>query len=70
MPGINLRTRLHDGSVDNKVYQQRLVQTREKVEARQREIRKLGEDFFKTNFPMIVPVGTRDEVLAILRLAG
>ena len=37
------------------------------MEARQREVRHLEEDFFKTNFPMIVPVGTRDEVLAILR---
>ena len=63
----DLRTRLRNGSLDNKVYQQLLVQARKKVEARQREIWHLEEDFFKTNFPMIVPVGTRDDVLAILR---
>ena len=63
----DLRTRLRNGSLDSKVYQRLLVQARRKVEARQREVRHLEEDFFKTNFPMIVPVGTRDEVLAILR---
>ena len=63
----DLRIQLRDGSLDNKVYQQLLVQARKKVEARQREIWHLEEDFFKTNFPMIVPVGTRDDVLAILR---
>ena len=63
----DLRTQLRNGSLGNKVYQQRLVQTRTKVKARQREIWHLEEDFFKTNFAMIVPVGTCDEVLAILR---
>jgi hypothetical protein len=63
----DLRTQLCNGSLDSKVYQQCLVQARKKVKARQREIWHLEEDFFKTHFPMIVPVGTRDEVLTILR---
>jgi hypothetical protein len=62
-----LRRQLREGVLDNKSYQQRLVQARRKVEARQREIWHLEEKFFKANFPMIVPVGTREEVLAILR---
>ena len=65
----DLRTQLRNGTLDNKTYQQRLVQARRKVEARQREIWHLEEKFFKANFPMIVPVGTREEVLAILRSA-
>jgi hypothetical protein len=63
----DLRSQLRSGRIDNKVYQQRLVQARKGTQERQREIRRLEEDFFKANFPMIVPVGTRDEVLTVLR---
>ena len=63
----DLRTRLPIGNLDNKVYQQLLVQAKKKVETRREEIRRRQGDFFETNFPMIVPVGTRDDVLAILR---
>jgi len=63
----DLRRQLRAGRIDNKVYQQRLVQARKKMQARHGEIWRLEEDFFKANFPMIVPVGTRDEVLAVLR---
>ena len=63
----DLRARLLSGSLDNKVYQQLLVQAKKKVETHRDEIWRLGGDFFEWNFPMIVPVGTRDDVLAILR---
>jgi hypothetical protein len=65
--GRDLRKQLRQGLLDNKCYQQRLVQARKKVKARQSEIWHLEERFFTANFPMIVPVGTREEVLALLR---
>ena len=62
-----LRARLRNGLLDNKSYQQLLVQARKKVKARQWEIHRLEKDFVKCNFPMVVPVGTREEVLEMLR---
>ena len=63
----NLRTQRRDGLLDGKSCQRLLVRARKKVEACQREIWHLEERFFTANFPMVVPVGTRDEVLAALR---
>lgn len=63
----DLRSQLRGGRIDSKVYQQRLGQARKRMREREREIWRLEEAFFKVNFPMIVPVGTRDEVLAMLR---
>jgi hypothetical protein len=62
-----LRSQLRSGHIDNKIYQHRLVQARKRIQDRQREIQRIEEGFFGANFPMIVPVGTRDEVLAVLR---
>lgn len=62
-----LRSQLRGGHIDSNSYQRRLSQAKKRLREREREIWRLEEDFFKVNFPMIVPVGTRDEVLAILR---
>jgi hypothetical protein len=63
----DLRARLRDGSLDGRTYQERLGKARKKVKARQQEIHRLQEGFFGSCFPMVVPVGTREEVLAVLR---
>jgi hypothetical protein len=63
----DLRAQLRKGIINNKSCQPRLIQARTRAVERQRVIWHLEEQFFKSNFPMSVPVGTRDEVLAILR---
>ena len=63
----DLRTQLRRGQIDNKVYQQRHVEAKKRTRERHRETHRLEQDFFEANFPMVVPVGTRDEVLALLR---
>jgi len=65
----DLRGQLRGGIIDNKVYQRLLVQAKKKTEARRWEIWRLVGEFFDTCFPMIVPVGTRDDVQAVLRSA-
>lgn len=62
-----LRAQLHNGSIDNTVYQQRLGQAKKKVRDRYMEIRRLESTFFQTNFPLQAPIWTRDEVVTLLR---
>jgi hypothetical protein len=67
---VFISAQFRSGQLDNKAHQQRLGQARAKLKARQCEIWRREEVFFKSTFPMIVPVGTRNDVLSLLRAAG
>jgi len=63
---IELRKLLRSKQIDNVQYQKRLIAIRKEYE--QLETRKslIWSEFFEEYFPMIVPVGTRDDVLRVL----
>ena len=61
---IELRKQLRAG-LDKKEYQRLHVQARKKMEARNSEIWKIKDVFFQSNFPMIVPLCSRNGVLVL-----
>lgn len=63
---IALRKRLRSGEIYNKKYQKLLIPIRKESEQLEQNIWQLTDTFFEENFPMIVPIGMRDEVLAII----
>jgi uncharacterized membrane protein len=64
---ITLKERLRSGEIDNKEYQKLLTQLRKKYKLWEQKNRELMDSFFEENFPMVVPVETRKEVINIIK---
>ena len=61
-----LRAQLRAGTLDNKAYQKRLIQEKERLKARKEAVRQMEEAFFATNFPGLL-ITQEAEIFAILR---
>jgi len=61
-----LRKRLRSGEIDNKTYQRLFTELLKKKEDCSQERRRAEDQFFEKQFPMVVPRGTRKQVLDIL----
>jgi len=64
---IELRKRLRNSEIDNKEYQKLLTPFRKESEQLEIKIFLQMDSFFEKNFPMIVPIGTREEVIDIIK---
>ena len=62
----DLKKKLKRVEIDNKEHQKQLTLLRKKRDSYQSQIRKIIDEFFESNFPQIVPYGTKEEVLSIL----
>jgi hypothetical protein len=63
---IDLKKRLRDGEIDNKEYQKTLTPLRKEYEELGSKISDQKWSFFEENFPMVVPIGTGQQVLDII----
>jgi hypothetical protein len=61
-----LRKQVKNGDIDNKQYQELTGPLRKETEKLELQISLLKDSFFEDNFPMIIPVGVRDEIIDIL----
>ncbi len=63
---LHFRKLLRSGNIDNKEYQKQLTPIRKEYEKFELKKSLIWRRFFEEQFPMVVPIGTKNEVLKIL----